>query len=201
MKMGVTPRAFEEEKQDITKVTKELAKAKHNTTLLKDAEKRQAKLKGKIEGAKKHLERAQAMDALLGAYGNTGLKRSACATLANKVQENLNAISPLMFDYYTFHFDVTSKDFRILFEDKVRGASFDVRNLSGSESRAFTILSTIALLPLLPDRYRSNLLILDEFEVNMDETLRDRFVNQVLVTMQSICTPCNHHYSISRVLS
>ena len=201
---GVTPKAFEEEKQDITKVTKELAKAKHNTTLLKDAEKRQAKLKGKIEGAKKHLERAQAMDALLGAYGNMGLKRSACATLANKVQENLNAISPLMFDYYTFHFDVTSKDFRILFEDKVRGASFDVRNLSGSESRAFTILSTMALLPLLPDRYRSNLLILDEFEVNMDETLRDRFVNQVLVTMQSIAphviiiTPFPEYYPEGR---
>ena len=201
---GVTPRAFEEEKQDIAKITKELEKAKHNTTLLKDAEKRQAKLRSKIEGAKKHLERAQAMDALLGAYGSTGLKRSACASLANKMQENLNTIAPLMFDHYTFHFDVTARDFRILFEDKVRGASFDVRNLSGSESRAFTILSTMALLPILPDQYRSNLLILDEFEVNMDETLRDRFVNQVLAALQStvshiiIITPFPEYYPEGR---
>ena len=153
------------EDADISDLVAQVAQAEQEGALLSDAERRHADLEAKMRMAQKHLERAKAMDALLNAFGNAGLKRSACATLAEKVERNLNAVAPLMFDDYKFHFDVTPKDFRILFEDK-RGA-FDVRNLSGAESRCFTVLSMLAMLPLLPSRYRSNILILDEVDVNL----------------------------------
>ena len=152
--------------------------------VLEETRTRLSKLEKDLALLEKQAKQAALVDALCTAYGSTGLKRMACMNLAAKVEASLNTCSHTLFDAYKFHFDVTQKDFRILFEDR-RGA-FDVRHLSGAESRCFTVLSMLAILPLLPSSARCNVLVLDEMDVNLDHALQDRYCNLFLPELQAV---------------
>ena len=62
----------------------------------------------------------------------------------------------------------------------------DVRHLSGAESRAFSLLFMLSVLPLIPSNRRTNLCILDEFEAGLDEPTRNLLVSQYLPTLNQI---------------
>ena len=57
------------------------------------------------------------------------------------------------------------------------GQTSDVWYLSQAESKLFPLLSVIALLPLIPQNMRTNLLILDDIESSMSPETRDHVVN------------------------
>lgn len=140
------------------------------------------KTKTKLE---KQLSESKLLDALIQAYGPSGLKRYACAEIAKKVERNINHLSHLIFaEGFKFHFDVTDTDFKIFYEDK-RGV-FDVRNLSGAEGRSFTVLSMLGILPLIPSELRTNIIVLDEMDANMGPTLRSMFCNELIPALNTI---------------
>ena len=142
--------------------------------------------KEELKSCSKKLRNISTLDTLVKAYSNTGLKRFACASIAKSVENNINNLVPLVFDSGNFRFilDVTDTDFRIMYEDS-RGR-FDVRNLSGAESRLFCILSMLGILPLLPSHKRMNILVLDEMTVNLDAVNTDRFINGLIPRMLEI---------------
>jgi DNA repair exonuclease SbcCD ATPase subunit len=66
------------------------------------------------------------------------------------------------------------------------GASSDVRYFSGAESRLFAIVFLLAILPMIPDSRRTNILILDEPTANMDDAALEIFRDVLLPQLQKI---------------
>ena len=151
-----------------------------------DLKKDMAALKDRIRRQQAIDKKVKAVDAMVSAYGPSGLKRLACAEHAHRIEAGLNDVVRIMDKNMRFILEVGQKDFRIFFEDQRRQGTFDVRNLSGAESRCFTVFFLIALLPLIKADMRSNLLVLDEVDVNLDYSARDRYVNGLLPELLSI---------------
>lgn len=120
---------------------------------------------------------------LYDALGNKGLKTLLVQQLAKHLEVGMNRAAPFLLQERTkFEFIVEGVQFHILVTRRVNGKTrtTDVRNLSGAESRAFSFLLAMAMLPLLPSNRRSNLLVLDEPTANMDAPFVDQFCSQFL---------------------
>jgi len=134
-------------------------------------------------------------EALREAYGAKGLRQMRVAYLASQFQANLNQLAPMLFgEDISFKIVIGNSKFDILATRN--GLTGDVRMLSGFESRAFTLLTMLALLPFIPASSRCNFLILDEIESGLDEasmriianfipTLAEVVPNVIIVTPQS----------------
>jgi DNA repair exonuclease SbcCD ATPase subunit len=147
--------------------------------------KKEKKLRTKLDEMEETLKRAKVIDVLVAAYGNAGLKRYSCADIAKQVEANVNEMSSLIFaEKVQFHFDVTDTKFNVCYSDS-RGL-FDVRTLNGAGSRSFTLLTLLGLFPLIHASMRSNILIMDEMDANMDSVSRDRLCNALVPALNEV---------------
>lgn len=137
----------------------------------------------------KGLDDLDIFDALVEAYGAKGLKVLASKRIATIIQNNMNKYSSLLFpERFEFKIDVDINVFDIIVERHSKGEKkvSDVRHLSGSESRSFCLLWLISILPLIPAERRYNLVILDEFESNMDHVTREMVCKDFIPILNTI---------------
>lgn len=142
-----------------------------------------AKLDARIEETELGSEDGDLWEILYDALGNKGLKTLLVQQIAKHLEVGMNRAAPFLLQERTkFEFIVEGVQFHIIATRKVNGKvrSTDVRNLSGAESRAFSFLVAMAMLPLLPAERRANMLILDEPTANMDQPFVDMFCGQFL---------------------
>lgn len=113
------------------------------------------------------------LTALRKAFGARGIRRQRVAQIATAIELSLNSYAKMLFDFpIKFQLVVTDTKFQILATRN--GKISDVRSLSGAESRYFSLLCLVALLPFCPNSMRVDTVIMDEIESCMDESFRQR---------------------------
>lgn len=112
-------------------------------------------------------------EALIKAYGAKGIKIDQINFLAQAFCDNLNKYANLVYNKkIKFYINVDSTNFNIIAERNGNPGS-DVNSLSGAESRCFMLLCLISLLPFIPEKYRTDFVILDELEAGIQESGRN----------------------------
>ena len=123
--------------------------------------------------------------------------------LGKALEDNLNSFAPMVYsEDIRFEVQASSSGLPILYErsDVLR----DIRCLSGAESRLFSMLCMLSLMPLLPEKQRTNLLVLDEPDVNMDDVHAHRLRETLVPAMTEIVphvivvTPNQHDWPGAR---
>jgi len=134
-----------------------------NTSMVYSKELEDVQLK--IEKLSPQVSDKKLLEILMKAYGTKGLRATAANSVCQLLQTNLNHYRDLIFaEPFTFELHASDTGVSILV-DRQNGKAdsvSDVRDLSGAESNSFQLLCLISLLPLLPDKDRVNLVILDE---------------------------------------
>lgn len=172
-------------KVDFSELTNKVTKVQNALEQRGKTKKKLAKLKERVAEMESNLRRAKVIDAIVTAYGNAGLKRYACADVAKQVEANVNEMSSLVFaEKVQFHFDVTDTKFNVCYSDS-RG-TFDVRTLNGAGSKGFTLLTLLGLFPLIHSSMRTNILVMDEMDANMDPVSRDRLCNALVPALNEV---------------
>lgn len=130
------------------------------------------KRKKRIEDIDILLKELPIYDALTKAYGAKGIRVDQIKFLAEAFCSNLNKFSNLVFTKKVkFSVNVDSTNFNI-YAERNGGLVADVNTFSGAESRCFCLLCLISLLPFIPEKYRSDFVILDEMEAGIQESGR-----------------------------
>lgn len=129
------------------------------------------------------------VESLVNLYSSKGLKMLIVKNIAAMVERNMNKFAPLIFsEKITFKFLVGPNKFDILFE-KQHGKSKvvnDVRALSGGESRSFSFLLPLAVLPMIPAQRRLNIMILDEPTVNLGQNRVELFTRSFIPKLSTV---------------
>lgn len=126
---------------------------------------------------------------LVDAYSTKGIKMLMVQRIAQALEKNLNLYSRQIFaEDFKFSFAVVDGKFDVNVTRKMgrREITSDIRNMSGAESRLFVFLFVLSLLPLIPDRRRMNILVLDEPDNNMDEDTLNTFTTVLLPKLKAI---------------
>lgn len=125
-------------------------------------------------------------EALTKAYGAKGIRVDQIKYLADAFCDNLNKFTPLVFNKQVrFSVNVDSTNFNILAE-RNGGLVADVNTFSGAESRCFCLLCLLALLPFVPEQYRTDFVILDEMEAGIQESGRQLLTQGFFKALNSI---------------
>ena len=136
----------------------------------------------KLQRATRYL---QLTETLVEAYGPKGLRSHDVQELVNLYVNNLNQFASLVFsETIEFSFTIGNRSLRI--SATRRKQECDICYLSGAERQAFNLLSLLALLPLIPANYRTNILILDEIENMMSAENRKLFATELLPRLQQL---------------
>lgn len=209
-------------KKEISKLKKELAKntvqdvsdrfIEVSTKLESELNKhkKHKQLSKKIKALQSDVDDIPVLETLVKAYSNKGFKLVLIQYLAAKLEKNLNTYAPLLYaEKIKFYIRVNSvNSFEILAERKINGSlrCSDVHTLSGAESRAFSFLLPLAILPMIPESRRLNVMVLDEPLQNMGEARKDLFVNSFIPKLKTliphivILSTDNEYYKDSRIL-
>lgn len=174
-------------------------------------EEKKAKLEKKIKKLEKEVGDLELYKILVDAYSSKGIKNLVVQQLASLIESNMNLHSNLLFsEKYEFELKVAPNKFDILVHrhhEDGKVLSSDARRLSGAEGRSFNLLVLISILPLIPPSRRTNLVILDEMDANMDPVgMEDMFANQFIPTLNSIVphvivvTPYETEFPSSRII-
>ena len=123
---------------------------------------------------------------LMDAYGSKGLRVAVLKDAAGRVCANLNRFAPLLFpERMSFSSEVSAKGVSLLVE-RADGRTSDIRHMSGAESRMFSLVWLMAVLPMVPASRRCNLVVLDEFEANLDQPTRELLVDEYLPALNEV---------------
>jgi DNA repair exonuclease SbcCD ATPase subunit len=131
------------------------------------------------------LEDLPIYEMLTEAYSNRGLKRIVVQNISKRIQDNLNKYSGLLNSEkveYEFQVNPTTID---IVAHRQTGVS-DVCELSGAESRVFNFLMPLSIMSMIPEKQRLNMMIMDEPMTNLDEGLKDMFINNFVPSLQTI---------------
>lgn len=125
-------------------------------------------------------------EALIKAYGAKGIRIDQIKYLAEMFCTNLNKYANLVFNKkIKFSVNVDSTNFNI-YAERNGGEVSDVCMLSGSESRCFCLLCAISLLPFIPEKYRTDFIILDEMEAGIKDEGRKLLTQGFFKALQNI---------------
>lgn len=152
-------------------------------------EERAAMLADRLSELEEATKDAGLLKILEAAYGPKGLKNVVISNLCAKVQANLNLYAPLLYsEKVTFALDVSETQLNILITRNFNGeqVTCDVRRLSGAESRQFNLLFPMAILPLVPEKRRLNVLVLDEPTANLDDSAVELFASAYLPKLKEL---------------
>lgn len=150
---------------------------------LKIAEKELEGIKGKEKEITVLEESEQIYNGLQYAFGPKGLIVSRLEVICRHLTEQVNFfLSRIMKDNISLKFvmENDSIDLDIVMNGKSRG----IGNLSGGEVAKVGLACMFGLRNLLPDKFQSNILILDEAEANFDDRVRYELV-EILENMLS----------------
>ncbi len=134
----------------------------------------------------KHLEIYRG---LYQAFGPKGLRVQMLSVLGGMFVDNLNHLAREIYsEPYKFSLDLAKNKFDLL-ATRARKTT-DIRSFSGAEGRLFSLLSLLALRPLLPKHLTTNLLVLDEVEAGLSpenqQLLIQEFIPRILQVIPTI---------------
>lgn len=173
-------RDYEAQLEEYRPLLDKLQSKMHNLTtslsrselLVKDIQ----NLSTQVEGLKLKTGNYKILSSLRKAFGAKGIRRQRVAQIGLAIEDSLNSYAKMLFDFpIKFQLVITDTKFQILAHRN--GIISDVRSLSGAESRYFSLLTLVALLPFCPLSQRVDIVILDEIEANLDESFRQRYVS------------------------
>lgn len=167
----------------------ELPKLQSKVDIAKANNQRLLELTARISDIESGLEDYPIYEALIEAFSNKGLKLLVIQSIARIIESNMNKYAPLLFsEPFRFEFKVEANNFHILAHRNYgkRQVPSDVRNLSGAESRFFSFLLPLSILPLIPSDRRCNLLVMDEPTANLDENAVEMFINFFIPKLRTI---------------
>jgi DNA repair exonuclease SbcCD ATPase subunit len=117
--------------------------------------------------------------ALHAAYSPTGMRLWLLSELLEALVAGLNEIARTSRDRVEFGYRLGRNRDLVITASNLQG-TFDVRLLSGAEANLFCLSLLSVLLPMLPSRRRSSLLVLDELDGNCDSRTRSLISEQHL---------------------
>jgi DNA repair exonuclease SbcCD ATPase subunit len=160
----------------LVKLSSEYDNLNLNAKLRKSLVKELSDLKTKIQGFGDITSRKKIYQALVQTYGGRGLKIHVLKNICALYENTLNNYADLCFvEPMRFKLEVTETGCSILVT-RPCGKTSDIRNMSGAESNSFVLLSSLSLLPLLPDSRRTNMIILDEPFCMCDTATRKKII-------------------------
>lgn len=175
-------RVTKEQNAVMAKVVDLGAKKREHSLLCKQAE----EIDEKLEGIKPLIERRDMYKTLANAYSNKGLKLHAVNNILYRLEQNLNRFSTLIFAE-PFKFSVFAKEDGIhLMVDRGNGKISDVRKLSGAETNCFRLLYMLSSLVMVDAERRTNFVILDEPDSQMDDITKAIFIERFLPFLRTI---------------
>lgn len=143
-------------------------------------------IKSEIAKLKPTLDDKKILEVLLKAYSSKGLKTIVANQICGLLEQNLNHYRHLIFAE-PFSFSIKASDTGLSIRvDRGNGVESDVRNLSGAESNCFSLLFLIALLPLIPEERRLNMVVLDEPSAHMDKVTQQIFTERYLPALMEV---------------
>ena len=136
------------------------------------------------------------------AYSGKGanLRTLVLGAIAKRLESNLNAYSKYVFEEgFKFKLDVSPGKFDVIVS-RLKGKASDIRYFSGAESRLFSVVFLLSILPMIPANRRCNLLVLDEPTANMDapalEVFRDVLLPQLAKVVPSVIVVTPNHEAV-----
>ena len=143
---------------------------------LSELTKTRSSLKKRLEMLNKKLIEANSIEVrvkilkdIYNAYGPKGLKYKHIRKLASVLTRKLNYYASFLFGSKV-QFEISPKENAIEFMyKKAGGKEGDIRTMSSGEKRRLTLALIPAILNVVPRNKRTNVLILDEIDSNVDE--------------------------------
>ena len=133
----------------------------------------------------KVLEDIPALEVLVRAYSTKGLRLSAISSIAQTLSSSLNENAHMLFsEPFSFDVNITDTRFDIMVDRSPE--SSDIRKLSKSEQRRFSMLYAYYLNELIPPSSRSNLIVLDEMEDGSSDVNRKLYREVFLPHLNSV---------------
>ena len=133
----------------------------------------------------KVLEDIPALEVLVRAYSTKGLRLSAISSIAQTLSSSLNENAHMLFsEPFSFDVNITDTRFDIIVDRSPE--SSDIRKLSKSEQRRFSMLYAYCLNELIPPSSRSNLIVLDEMEDGSSDVNRKLYREVFLPHLNSV---------------
>ena len=133
----------------------------------------------------KVLEDIPALEVLVRAYSTKGLRLSAISSIAQTLSSSLNENAHMLFsEPFSFDVNITDTRFDIMVDRSPE--SSDIRKLSKSEQRRFSMLYAYCLNELIPPSSRSNLIVLDEMEDGSSDVNRKLYREVFLPHVNSV---------------
>jgi DNA repair exonuclease SbcCD ATPase subunit len=131
---------------------------------------------------KEELVNEEPLKLLVEAYSDKSIKRMAVKAISKRLMDEVNKYAKLVFpEDYDFGFQWESSKLSLTVTRKYRVGkklkvlTSDVRKLSGAESKLYTIILMLAHLSFVPQKKRSNVLILDEPTANFSADTTEAF--------------------------
>lgn len=140
------------------------------------------KMKARLLEMRAELINEEPLKLLVEAYSDKAMKRMAIKSVSTKLMTEINKYAKLIFpEDFEFGFSWESSKISLTVTRKYRKGkklktlTSDVRKLSGAESKLYTFILVLAHLTFVPQRKRSNVLILDEPTANFSADTTEAF--------------------------
>jgi DNA repair exonuclease SbcCD ATPase subunit len=134
----------------------------------------------KLDNLQEEIDNKRVTESLVAAYGPKGIKLNAIHNICSTLENNFNSMSKLIYNE-DFSFEVSVSESGIdVIAHRSNGFMSDIKTLSGAESDNFKLLFLTALLPMIPEDRRTNIVILDEPSSHGDPVTREKFIHTFL---------------------
>jgi DNA repair exonuclease SbcCD ATPase subunit len=147
-------------------------------------------LQDKMDGLKKYTEAVPIIESLKRAFGNKGIRVTLINQLTNALARRMNAKAHLVFpEPMLFDFQLSDKTCDILVTRNAgtKGElTSDIRVLSQSERKSFSLLLMYCLLPMTPNNSRLNIAVLDEMTSNMDHPTKVKVFREFIPALREV---------------
>jgi DNA repair exonuclease SbcCD ATPase subunit len=169
---------------DLKVAIKEKSEYEYQLTQVVSLKKKATRAEEQLVDFEKIKDRLKILDVLYVAYGDRGLKLKQITNLCKKLVERLGIYSPLMFQERNLQFsqNTEKENFDIVAIRNYNGKKkqIDISEFSGGERKRLIPGLVLAQRDLLPNNKKTNLLILDELDANLDPIAKQAFVNNLL---------------------
>jgi len=122
-------------------------------------------------------------DALWTAYGDKGLKLRQISRISKNLVRLLPQYTSIMFQEKGIEFIINSdKDdcFDIFVHRKAKNVKYDIKSLSSGEKKRFSPALMVSQADMTPANKKTNLLILDELDANLDKIGKVAFAEKLI---------------------
>ena len=132
------------------------------------------------------------------AYGPRGLRVQKMAEIVEQILRRLPYYTSMLFDekdmQFSYEVDASNVFIKVkrLEMDAGKGGKpvehwfeHDISSFSGGEKRRMSVALVLTLADCVPSAKRSNILILDEIDANLDDIGQYRFANELLPALKS----------------